>query len=73
MPVRAKRKPKSSGRDKGRHVSPKLQLHIPRALRVVRERSQRETKPRPTVAAIVRLALEGFLQSRGYLPTDKQE
>lgn len=65
------RKPSpDSKRSKGedRHAQPRKAFHAPGELFAAMERYIAETRPSPTEAAVLRLALEEFLGKRGYWP-----
>lgn len=64
MPVMASRKPKKTDR----HKTPKLQFHIPPDLKAALDRYIDATRPEPTVTAVLRLAVERFLEGEGHWP-----
>lgn len=68
MLVMAKRKPEPKQAEPDRHVSPKLQFHLPNDLRSALEDYCRKTRPQPTLTAVLKLALEEFLERAGCWP-----
>ncbi len=66
-----RKKPKTKAETKAeadRHLNPKLQFHLPPDLREALEEYMGRTKPTPTYTAVLRLALEEFLERAGVLP-----
>lgn len=55
-----------------RHANPRKAFHAPAALFAALERYIAEAKPQPTDAAVLRLALEEFLEKRGYWPPKEE-
>jgi len=51
-----------------RHRQPRKAFHAPAELFAALERYIAETKPQPTEASALRLALEQFLERAGYWP-----
>lgn len=66
----AKKRPDSK-RTQGidRHTKPRLAFHLDARLLAALERYISETKPRPTTTAVVVLALEEYLEERGFWPS----
>jgi hypothetical protein len=65
------RKPSpDSKRSKGedRHAQPRKAFHAPAELFSALEKYVAETRPAPTEAAALRIALEEFLEKRGFWP-----
>lgn len=57
---------RSTGQD--RHAQPRKAFHAPGELFDAMGLYIEEAKPQPTDAAVLRLALEEFLEKRGYWP-----
>jgi hypothetical protein len=55
-----------------RHQHPRKAFHAPAELLAALERYIADAKPPPTEAAALRLALEEFLEKRGYWPPGRK-
>lgn len=51
-----------------RHAHPRKAFHAPPELFAAMEKYISETRPSPTEAAVLRIALEEFLEKRGFWP-----
>ncbi len=56
------------GTGQDRHTQPRKAFHAPVELFTALEKFVEEAKPQPTEAAVLRLALEEFLEKRSYWP-----
>jgi hypothetical protein len=64
----SERKPKHTKRRKGGNKLPREAFHMPKTLHDALLRFCDDARPETTKTAVIRLALEDFLKSRGYWP-----
>jgi hypothetical protein len=64
----AKKKPPAGAKRQNRHTEPRESFHLPQDLLDALVRYVEQTRPETSKSAVLRLALEEFLERAGYWP-----